>query len=81
MDSELVKINIDILKTKLTFFASVVGGIMFLFINIDKINKFFNQYILAFGFIMIGFYGIIGVIKNLTELNRIKQKVELKYEL
>ena len=49
---EKIKLQIDILKTKLTFFSGLSGGISYLFLNIDKL-EIFNILILYFLFVML----------------------------
>ena len=66
---DIIKANVDIVKTKLMFFVGLVGGDVYLLINFDKINQFFNQYLLFVVFVLLGFYAIVGVIFNLMDLN------------
>ena len=72
LDIETLKIELDILKTKLVFFVGLAGGDIYLLINYDKINIFFNQYFIWFVFILFGIYSIVGVIVNFLNINKIK---------
>ena len=65
---EKIKIQIDILKIKLTFFSGLAGGVSYLFLNIDKL-KIFNAFFLYFLFVIIFLYGAVGVFTNISFLN------------
>jgi len=63
-----IKLQIDILKTKITFFSSLAGGISYLFLNIEKL-KVLNVYFLYIFFTFSFIYSFIGVFNNLSFLN------------
>ena len=69
---EKIKSQIDILKIKLTFFSSLVGATVYLFLNIFKLGVL-DIYLLLFVFVALLIYGIIGVFNSIVGLN-------LKYE-
>ncbi len=73
---DIIKVSVDILKTKLIFFAGLVGGDIYLLINYDKISQFVNQYVIFIVFIVLGFYATLGVFLSLTDLNF--RKIELE---
>ncbi len=73
---EIVRVNIDIIKTKLMFFVGLVGGDVLLLTNYDKIHQFFGKYLILFVFNILGIYAVIGVVFNLTELNQKKLELE-----
>jgi hypothetical protein len=64
---EVLKANIDIEKAKLLFFSAVAGGSWVkLSLNLDLYNI-----ILIISFV----YGVIGSLKSLVELNKIKKEL------
>ena len=63
-----VKLQIDILKTKITFFTGLAGGVSYLFLNIEKL-KVFNTYFLYILFAISFLYSLIGVFNNLSFIN------------
>ena len=73
---EVIRANIDIIKTKLMFFVGLVGGDVLLLTNYDKINQFFGKYLILVVFNVLGIYAVIGVVFNLTELNQKKMDLE-----
>ena len=66
---EKVKLQIEILKIKLTFFSGIFGGVSFMFLNIEKLEKIFNIYILYLSFGLMLFYSIIGIFTNMSLLS------------
>lgn len=73
---EKIKIQIDILKTKLTFFTGVFGGVSYIFLSIEKLEKFFNTYFLYFSFSLLLLYSIIGIFTNMSFLNDKYKEIE-----
>ncbi len=73
---DIIRANVDIVKTKLMFFAGLVGGDAYLLTNYDKITMFVNQYVLTIAFIVLAFYAVLGVVFNLVNLS--VQKIELE---
>jgi len=65
---EKIKLQVDILKIKLTFFTGLSGGISYLFLNIYKL-QILNAYILYFLFVILFLYGLVGVLLNISFLN------------
>ncbi|WP_457750267.1 hypothetical protein [Sulfurimonas sp.] len=65
---ERIKLQIEILKIKLTFFTGLSGGISYLFLNIYKLH-IFNAYILYVIFVLLFLYGLVGVLLNISFLN------------
>jgi len=61
---EREKLLVEIIKIKLLFFVTFIGGVFGLFI---KSNLILNQIVFAF----LTLIGIIGVIKNLKELGNL----------
>ena len=66
---EKIKLQIDILKVKLTFFTGIFGGVAYMFLNIEKLNKIFNLSFLYFSFSSLLFYSIIGIFINMNLLS------------
>ena len=65
---ENIKLQIDILKIKLTFFTGLAGGISYLFLNIEKL-AIFNAFVLYILFAILFLYSVIGVFINISFLN------------
>ncbi len=65
---EKIKLQIDILKIKLTFFTGLTGGISYLFLNIEKLD-IFNAFVLYVLFVLLFLYSVIGVFINISFLN------------
>jgi len=65
---EKIKLQIDILKIKLTFFTGLTGGVTYLFLNIYKLHVN-NASILYLLFIVLFLYGLVGVLINISFLN------------
>ena len=65
---EKIKLQIEVLKIKLTFFSGLSGGISYLFLNIYKLH-IFNAYILYIIFVILFLYGLVGVLLNISFLN------------
>ena len=73
---EKVKLQIEILKIKLTFFSALASGLSFLFVNIDKLEKFLSLSTLYVIFSTMYFYAVIGVFVNLTYLSDKYKEIE-----
>lgn len=69
---DIIRVDVDIVKTKLMFFVGLVGSDVYLLANYDKISQFFEQYLILIIFNILGGYAIIGVIFNLIDLNQLK---------
>jgi len=69
---EREKLLIEILKIKLLFFSTVVGGSFGYFLNNE--NDIFNKVIL----ILLMLSGIVGVIKSLYELSLLYKEIKDK---
>lgn len=65
---EKIKLQIDILKIKLTFFTGLTGGVSYLLLNMDKLT-IFNAFILYVLFALLFVYSVIGVFINISFLN------------
>ena len=65
---EKIKLQVDILKIKLTFFTGLTGGVSYLFLNIEKL-QLFNANILYFLFVILFLYSLVGVFINISFLN------------
>ena len=75
---EKIKLQIEILKIKLTFFSALTGGISFLFINIDKLERLLSISALYIIFSIIYLYTFLGVFINLSSLSDKDKYEELK---
>jgi len=72
---EKLKLQIDILKIKLTFFSSLAGGTVYIILNIDKLN-FLNKHILYTLFALLLIYSVLGVFVNISFLNEKYKELE-----
>jgi hypothetical protein len=75
MNVEIIKAYIEIVKIKLVYFSSVLAGSAFIFLNFEKVVKFLNEYLIYLFLLILFIYGIIGIMKNLIELNSYKIKL------
>ena len=73
---EKVKLQIEILKIKLTFFSALTGGVSFLFVNADKLEKFLSLSALYIIFSTMYLYAVIGIFVNLTYLSDKYKEIE-----
>lgn len=78
---ERIKIRVDIAKFKVVYFAGVVGASAFLVNSYDKIVAIFGHpkqlnYIIATFIIFLITYGIAGIIKNITILAKIDERLK-----
>ena len=71
---DIIRAVTDILlKAKLMFFSGLVGGVVYMLVNYDEINKFINEYVLLIAFVVLGIYAILGVVLNIIDLTQIMQ--------
>jgi len=66
---EKVKLQIEVLKIKLTFFSALSSGLFYLFLNIDKLQSLINLTLLYIILFVLYLYAILGVFINLTYLS------------
>jgi len=71
----VIKAYIEIVKIKLVYFSSVLAGSAFIFLNFEKAVYFLNEYAVYFFLLILFIHGIIGIMKNLIELNSYKVKL------
>ena len=69
---DIIRADVDIIKTKLMFFVGLVGSDVYLLTSYDKISQFFEQYLILGVFSILGIYAVIGVTLNLISLNQLK---------
>jgi len=68
---ESIKYKIEILKFKITIFSTMLGGAIFLLINKEKLLLYFSEFFLLIIVALLLFYGTVGFISNLYQLNKI----------
>ena len=78
---EKIKIRVDIAKFKVLYFAGVVGASAFLVNSYDKIILIFghpkeSNYLVSIFMIFLITYGIAGIIKNITTLSKIDERLK-----
>ncbi len=73
---ERLKLQIEIIKTKLLFFVGVVGAGGYLLDKIEAFEKYFNHFLLVSGSYGLLLYGSMGIIFNMILLNKKYEELE-----
>ncbi len=78
---ENIKVRVDIAKFKVLYFAGVLGASSFLFDKYKKILSLFGhpnitRFIIIFFILLLLFYGIAGIIKNIMILTKIDKELK-----
>ena len=74
---EKIKLQVDILKIKLTFFTGLTGGVSYLFLNIEKL-AIYNTFVSYILFVLLFLYSVIGVFINISFLSKNKYLIILR---
>ena len=73
---ERLKLQIEIIKTKLLFFVGVVGAVGFIATHFESFKQVVPLWIIWIGLIVLLLYGVVGIDYNIGKLTQKYEELE-----